>query len=103
MASSTPFTEKRPSILPKRANIHAQALSLLKKEISRNNTSIVKIRPKNYDLWLDGEEVERFIKGVENIVEIEGESGRDIEIQLSFWTKDHNISYNIEGMLVYET
>ncbi|MBW0490478.1 hypothetical protein O181_030193 [Austropuccinia psidii MF-1] len=87
MASSTPFTSKRPNTLPKRVNIHAQASTPLQQEIPRNNTPIVKIRPKDYNLWFDGKEVERFIKRVENIAEIEGASGRDIARQISFELK----------------
>ncbi|MBW0579395.1 hypothetical protein O181_119110 [Austropuccinia psidii MF-1] len=69
MASSTPFTSQRQNNLPKRVNIHSQASSPLQQEIPRNNTPIVKIRPEDYNLWLDGKEVERLIKRVENIVE----------------------------------
>ncbi|MBW0555278.1 hypothetical protein O181_094993 [Austropuccinia psidii MF-1] len=84
MASSPPFNSHRTNTLPKRVNIHAQASSPLQQEIPRNSTLIVKIRPKNYSLWFDGKEVERFIKRVENIAEIEGASGRDIAKQISF-------------------
>ncbi|MBW0511060.1 hypothetical protein O181_050775 [Austropuccinia psidii MF-1] len=98
MASSTPFTSHRPNTLPKRVNIYAQASSPLQQEIPGNNTPIVKIRQKDYNLWFDGKEVEGYIKTVENIAEIEGESGRDIARQISFWTKDQDISYHIEGM-----
>ncbi|MBW0486181.1 hypothetical protein O181_025896 [Austropuccinia psidii MF-1] len=76
MASSTPFNSQRPNTLPK---------------------------PKDYNLWFDGKEVEILIKRVENIAEIEGASGRDIARQISFWTKDQEISYHIEGMTGYET
>ncbi|MBW0467933.1 hypothetical protein O181_007648 [Austropuccinia psidii MF-1] len=86
MASSTPFTSKRPNTLPKRVNIHAQASRPLQQEIPKNITFIVKIRPKDHNLWFDGKEVEICIKIVENIVEIEGESGRDIARQIYFWT-----------------
>ncbi|MBW0518572.1 hypothetical protein O181_058287 [Austropuccinia psidii MF-1] len=103
MASSSPFTLQRPNILPKRVNIHAQASRPLKQEIPRNSIPIVKIRQKDYSLWVDGKEVERFIKRVENIVENEGESGSDSAIQISFWTIDQEISYHIEGMSGYET
>ncbi|MBW0555237.1 hypothetical protein O181_094952 [Austropuccinia psidii MF-1] len=103
MASSTPFNSQRPNTLPKKFNIHAQASSPLQQEIPQNNTPIVKIRPKDYRLWFDGKEVERFIKRVENIAENEGENGRDIERQISFWTKDQEISYHIDGMHRYET
>ncbi|MBW0531664.1 hypothetical protein O181_071379 [Austropuccinia psidii MF-1] len=64
---------------------------------------IVKIRAKDYNLWLDGKAVERFIKKAANISEIEGSSGRDISRQIEFWTKDEEIGYNIEGMPGYET
>ncbi|MBW0510648.1 hypothetical protein O181_050363 [Austropuccinia psidii MF-1] len=95
MASSTPFTAQRPNTLPKRIHINAQASSPLQQEIPINSTPIVKIRPKDYSLWFDGKEVERFIKRVENIEKIEGESVRDIARQISFWTKDQEISYHI--------
>ncbi|MBW0576605.1 hypothetical protein O181_116320 [Austropuccinia psidii MF-1] len=84
MATSTPYTEQRP-------------------KIPRNTTPTVKIRVKDYNLWFDGNDVERFIKKVENIAEIEGASGRDIARQIAFWTKDEEISYHIEGMPGYET
>ncbi|MBW0475618.1 hypothetical protein O181_015333 [Austropuccinia psidii MF-1] len=103
MASSTPFTSQTPNTLPKRVNIYAQASGPFQQEIPKNNTPIVNIRPKDYNLWLDGKEVERRIKRVENIVEIEGESGRDIARQLYLLTKDQDISYHIEGIPGYET
>ncbi|MBW0539222.1 hypothetical protein O181_078937 [Austropuccinia psidii MF-1] len=84
MASSTPFKSQRANTLPKRVNIHAQASSPLQQEIPQNNTPIFKIRPTDYNLWFNGKEVGLFIKRVENIAEIEGESGRDIERQISF-------------------
>ncbi|MBW0575291.1 hypothetical protein O181_115006 [Austropuccinia psidii MF-1] len=71
MASSTPFTSQRPNTLPKRVDIYAQASSPLKQEIPRNNTPIVKIRPKDYNLCFDGNEVEKCIKRVKNRVKIE--------------------------------
>ncbi|MBW0530798.1 hypothetical protein O181_070513 [Austropuccinia psidii MF-1] len=61
------------------------------------------MRPKDYNLWFDGKELERLIKRVENIADIEGESGRDIARQIFFWTKDQDISYHIEGIPRYET
>ncbi|MBW0471442.1 hypothetical protein O181_011157 [Austropuccinia psidii MF-1] len=103
MASSTPFTSQRPNTLPKWFNIHAQASSPLQQEILQNNSPIVKIRKKVYNLWFYGKEVERFIKRVENISEIEGESERNMAIQISFWTKEQEICYHIEGMSGYET
>ncbi|MBW0592979.1 hypothetical protein O181_132694 [Austropuccinia psidii MF-1] len=103
MATSTPYTEQRPSTLPRRVNISSQIPTPLHQEIPRNSTPIVKIRAKDYNLWFDGKDVERFIKKVENIAEIEGASGRDISRQIAFWTKDEEISYHIEGMPGYET
>ncbi|MBW0539417.1 hypothetical protein O181_079132 [Austropuccinia psidii MF-1] len=103
MASSTPFNSQRPNTPPKRVNIHAEDSSPLQQEIPRNNTPIVKIRPKDYNLLFDGKEVKKFIKRVENIAEIEGAGGRDLARQISFWTKDQEISYHIEGMPGYET
>ncbi|MBW0501931.1 hypothetical protein O181_041646 [Austropuccinia psidii MF-1] len=96
MATSTPYTEQRKSSLPRRVNISAQTPTPLHQEISRNTTPIVKIRAKDYSLWLDGKDVERFIKKFANNSEIEGESGRDISRQITFWTKDEEISYHIE-------
>ncbi|MBW0540760.1 hypothetical protein O181_080475 [Austropuccinia psidii MF-1] len=103
MATSTPYTEQRQSTLPRRVNISSQIPTPLHQEIPRNTTPIVKIGEKDYNLWLDRNDVERFINKVENIAEIEGESGRDIARQIAFWTKDEEISYHIEGMPGYET
>ncbi|MBW0578875.1 hypothetical protein O181_118590 [Austropuccinia psidii MF-1] len=103
LATSTPYTEQRPNTLPRRVNISSQIPTPLHQEIPRNTTPIVKIRAKDYNLWFDGKDVERFIKKVENIAEIEGASGRDIARQIAFWTKDEEISYHIEGMPGYET
>ncbi|MBW0593949.1 hypothetical protein O181_133664 [Austropuccinia psidii MF-1] len=80
----------------KRVNINEKDSSLLQEEISKNSTPIVKIRPKYFTLWIDGKEVERFIKIVENIAKIEGSSARDIARQISFWTKDQEGGYHIE-------
>ncbi|MBW0502240.1 hypothetical protein O181_041955 [Austropuccinia psidii MF-1] len=103
MAPSAQFTSHRPNTLPNRVNIHAQASSPLQQEIPRNSILIVRIRTKDYMLWFDGKEVEIFIKRVENIAEIEGESGRDIKKQISVWTNNQETSYHIEGMPRYET
>ncbi|MBW0564927.1 hypothetical protein O181_104642 [Austropuccinia psidii MF-1] len=103
MATSTPYTEQRQSTLPRRVNISSQIPTPLHQEISRNTTLIVKIRAKDYNLWFYGKNVERFMKKVENISEIEGESGRDISRKKALWTKDEEISYHIEGIPGYET
>ncbi|MBW0570850.1 hypothetical protein O181_110565 [Austropuccinia psidii MF-1] len=103
MDTSTPFTEQRPSTLPRIVNLSSQIPTPLHQQILRNTTPIVKIRGKDYNMWIDGKDVGRFIKKAENIAEIEGESRRDIARQIAFWTKDEEISYHIEGMPGYET
>ncbi|MBW0578892.1 hypothetical protein O181_118607 [Austropuccinia psidii MF-1] len=103
MATSTPYSQQRLSTLPRRVNISSQIPTPLHQEIPRNTTPIVKIRAKDYNLWFDGKDVERFINKVENIGKIEGASGRDIARQIGFWKKDEKISYHIEGMPGYET
>ncbi|MBW0554251.1 hypothetical protein O181_093966 [Austropuccinia psidii MF-1] len=103
MARSTPYTEQRQSTSPRIVNISSQIPTSLHQEIPTNTTSILKLRPKDYSLWFDGKDFERFIKKVENISEIESASGRDIERQIVFWTKDEGIRYHIAGMPGYET
>ncbi|MBW0556148.1 hypothetical protein O181_095863 [Austropuccinia psidii MF-1] len=103
MATSTLYTEERQSTLPRRVNISAQLPTPSHQEIPRNTTSIVKIRAKDYNLWFDGKDVERFIKKVDKIAEIEGASGRDIERQIAFWIKDEESSYHIKVIPGYET
>ncbi|MBW0558017.1 hypothetical protein O181_097732 [Austropuccinia psidii MF-1] len=103
MATSTPYTEQRQSTLPRRVNISSQILTPSHQEISKKTTSIVKIRAKDYNLCFYGKAVERFINKFENIAEIEGASQREIPRQMAFWTKDEEISYNIEGIPGYDT
>ncbi|MBW0495910.1 hypothetical protein O181_035625 [Austropuccinia psidii MF-1] len=98
MATSRHYTEQRPSTLRRRVNISSQIPTALHQDIP-----IVKIRAKDYNMWFVGKDVERFIKKVENISEIEGTSGRDIERQIEFWKKDAGVSYHIEGIPGYET
>ncbi|MBW0510516.1 hypothetical protein O181_050231 [Austropuccinia psidii MF-1] len=102
MDTSTPCTEQRPSTLPRIVNIPSQIPTPLHQQILRNTTPIVKIRSKDYNMWLDGKDVGRFIKKAESIAEIEGESRRDIARKIAFWTKDEEISYHIEGIPGYE-
>ncbi|MBW0495554.1 hypothetical protein O181_035269 [Austropuccinia psidii MF-1] len=103
MTTSTPSTEQTPSTLLRRVNVSSQITNQIHKEIPRNTTPIVKIRAKDYNMWFDGEDVEKYIKKFENISEIEGESGRDISRQIAFWTKYEEISYHIEGIPGYKT
>ncbi|MBW0545893.1 hypothetical protein O181_085608 [Austropuccinia psidii MF-1] len=84
MATSTPYREQIPGTLPRRVNIAAQIPTPLHQEIPKNTTPIVKIRAEDYNLWFDGNDVERFNKKVENIAEIGGATGRDIARQIAF-------------------
>ncbi|MBW0497578.1 hypothetical protein O181_037293 [Austropuccinia psidii MF-1] len=102
MATSTPYTEQRQSTLPRRVNVSSQIPTPLPQEIARRTTPIVKIRVKDYNLWLYGKDFERFINKAQNISEIKGANGRDIARQIVFWTKDEEISYHIKGMPGYE-
>ncbi|MBW0528270.1 hypothetical protein O181_067985 [Austropuccinia psidii MF-1] len=91
-----------PSTSPRKFNFPGLIPSPLHQESPRNNTPIVKRREKDYSLWLDGKDAERFIREVEKIAEIKVASGRDIEIQIEFWTKDKDITYHVEGIPGYE-
>ncbi|MBW0508080.1 hypothetical protein O181_047795 [Austropuccinia psidii MF-1] len=70
---------------------------------SKKHTPIVKIRPRTTTCGFMERMLKDSSKKVENIAEIEGESGRDIARQIAFWTKDEEIRYHIEGMPGYET
>ncbi|MBW0504929.1 hypothetical protein O181_044644 [Austropuccinia psidii MF-1] len=102
MDISTTYTQQRENTLQRRINISAKIPSSFHQEIPRNTTPIVKIRAKDYNMWFDGKDAERFIKKVKNIAEIEGESGKDIARKIAFWTKYEEISYHIEGITGYE-
>ncbi|MBW0462550.1 hypothetical protein O181_002265 [Austropuccinia psidii MF-1] len=58
---TTPYTEQRPSALPRRVNISSQIQTPSHLEVPSNTTPIVKIRAMDYNLWFDGKDVERFI------------------------------------------
>ncbi|MBW0560391.1 hypothetical protein O181_100106 [Austropuccinia psidii MF-1] len=103
MATSTPYIEQRQSTLPRTVNISSQIPTPLHQEIPRNTTPILKIRIKDYNMWLNGTDVERFINKVENIAEIQGESVTDIARKIAFLTKNEEISYHIDGIPAYET
>ncbi|MBW0469991.1 hypothetical protein O181_009706 [Austropuccinia psidii MF-1] len=103
MTTLTTYTEQRQSTLTRRVNISSQIPTPFHQEIPRNPTPKVKIRAKEYKLWFDGKDVERFLKKVDNIAEIEGESRRDLARQIAFWTKDEEIGSHIEGMPGYGT
>ncbi|MBW0585373.1 hypothetical protein O181_125088 [Austropuccinia psidii MF-1] len=67
MATSTPYTEQRQNNLPRRVNISSQIPTPSHQGIAKNTTPIVKIRAKDYNLWFDWKDVERFIKKAGNI------------------------------------
>ncbi|MBW0579715.1 hypothetical protein O181_119430 [Austropuccinia psidii MF-1] len=87
--TSTPVTEQKSHNAPRRVFVSTPAHpSPLQQQLSREIRLIVKIRAKDHNLWFDGKEVERVIKKVESIAEIEGAKGRDIARQIVFWTRD---------------
>ncbi|MBW0474871.1 hypothetical protein O181_014586 [Austropuccinia psidii MF-1] len=88
MGTSTPYTEQRQRTLTRKVSISVEIPTPLNQEIPINTTPIVRISAKDYSLWLDGEDVERFIKKVGDISEIERKRGSDIAQQIAFWTKD---------------
>ncbi|MBW0555212.1 hypothetical protein O181_094927 [Austropuccinia psidii MF-1] len=102
MATPTPYTEQRSSTLPRRVDISAQILTPLHQEAPRKMAPTMKIVAKDYNLWFEWKDVERFIKKVENIGEIEGASGREIARQMAFLTTDKEIRSHIEGIPGYE-
>ncbi|MBW0554253.1 hypothetical protein O181_093968 [Austropuccinia psidii MF-1] len=101
MATPTPYTEQRSNTLPRRVDISSQILTPLHQEAPRNMVPTVTIVAKDYNLWFDGNEVERFIK-VEDIGEIEGAIGREIARQITFLTTDEENRSHIEGIPGYE-
>ncbi|MBW0584453.1 hypothetical protein O181_124168 [Austropuccinia psidii MF-1] len=66
--------------------------SLLQHKISRQERPVVKIKEKYNKLNVYGEEVEKFIRKVEQIAQIEGERDEDLAMQMEFWTKEQRIS-----------
>ncbi|MBW0493445.1 hypothetical protein O181_033160 [Austropuccinia psidii MF-1] len=64
--------------------------------------TVVKIKAKDYNLNFNGQEVEKFIRKVEIIAQIEGANEEDLAMQMAFWTTDPRISDAIEEMPIYE-
>ncbi|MBW0489548.1 hypothetical protein O181_029263 [Austropuccinia psidii MF-1] len=102
-ATSTPATEPRTQNIPRRAFLTTpNNPSLLQKKVPRQERPVVKIKAKDYNINFDGEEVEKFIKKVERIAQIEVETDEDLEMQMTFCTRDQKVSDAIEAMPGYE-
>ncbi|MBW0562772.1 hypothetical protein O181_102487 [Austropuccinia psidii MF-1] len=102
-ATCTPKTEQRSqSILKKVFLTTPNHPSLLQKEIPKVTSPIVKIRAKDYNLFFDGNKVQKFIKRVEAAAEIAGASGEDIERQVLFMSASEEVKAKIEAMQGYE-
>ncbi|MBW0573611.1 hypothetical protein O181_113326 [Austropuccinia psidii MF-1] len=101
--TSTPATESRPSNIPRIVFVLTPTHpSPLQQEIPRKERSVVKIKAKNSNLNFNGEEVEKFIKKIERIAQIEGATEEDLAMQMAFWTTDSKISDTIEAMPGYK-
>ncbi|MBW0585610.1 hypothetical protein O181_125325, partial [Austropuccinia psidii MF-1] len=96
-ATSTPETNPRRAFFSTPNNPSPLQQQVLKKE-----SLVVKIKAKDYNLNFNGEEVEKFIKKVERIAQIEGATDEDLAMQMAFWTTDPRISDSIEAMPGYE-
>ncbi|MBW0581490.1 hypothetical protein O181_121205, partial [Austropuccinia psidii MF-1] len=96
-------TESRPSNIPRRVFVSTPTNpSPLQQEIPRKERSVVKSKAKNYNLNFNGQEVEKSIKKIEKIAQIEGETEEDLAMQMEFWTTYSKISDAIEAMPGYE-
>ncbi|MBW0567841.1 hypothetical protein O181_107556 [Austropuccinia psidii MF-1] len=102
-ATSTPETNPRINNIPRRAFVSTpNNPSPLQQQVLKQERPVVKIKAKDYNLNFNGEEVEKFIKKVERIAQIEGATDEDLAMQMAFWTTDPRISDAIEAMPGYE-
>ncbi|MBW0558929.1 hypothetical protein O181_098644 [Austropuccinia psidii MF-1] len=76
--------------------------SPLQNHIVRQESSLVKIKAKDYNPNFKGEEVEKCIRKVESIAQIERAREYDLEMQMEFWTIDSKISDAIGAMPGYK-
>ncbi|MBW0577412.1 hypothetical protein O181_117127, partial [Austropuccinia psidii MF-1] len=96
-------TEPRPQTHQRRAFFSTPTNpSPLQHQILRQERPVVKIKAKDYNLNFNGEEVEKFIRKVEKIAQIEGAREEDLAMQMAFWTTDSKNSDAIEAMPGYE-
>ncbi|MBW0553259.1 hypothetical protein O181_092974 [Austropuccinia psidii MF-1] len=102
-ATSTPAKEPKTQNIPRRGFVTTlNNPSPLPQQVFRQERPLVKIEAKDYHLNFDGEEVEKFIKEVERIAQIEGETDEDLAMQMAFWTTNQKVSDAIEAMPGYE-
>ncbi|MBW0526302.1 hypothetical protein O181_066017 [Austropuccinia psidii MF-1] len=102
-ATSTPETEQRTQNIPRRGLVTTpNNPSPLKQKFPRQERPVVKIKSKDHNLNLDGEEVEKFIKKVEIMAQITGATDEDLGMQMTFWTTDHKVDKAIEAIPGYE-
>ncbi|MBW0513699.1 hypothetical protein O181_053414 [Austropuccinia psidii MF-1] len=102
-ATTTPVTEPRAQSIPRRVFINTpNNPSPLPQKASRQERPVVNIKAKHYNINFDGEEVERFIRKVERIAQIEGETDEYLAMKMAFWTTETRISDSIEAMPGYE-
>ncbi|MBW0543167.1 hypothetical protein O181_082882 [Austropuccinia psidii MF-1] len=102
-ATSTPETEPRINNIPRRAFVSTHNNPRpLQQQVLKQERPVVKIKAKDYNLNFNGEEVEKFIKKVEIIAQIEGESDEDLAIKMAFWTTEPRMSDTIEAIPGYE-
>ncbi|MBW0564065.1 hypothetical protein O181_103780 [Austropuccinia psidii MF-1] len=84
--TSTPETEPRTQNIPRRVFVTIPNKPIpLQQKVPRQERPVVQIKVKYYNLNFDGEEVENFIKKVEIIEQIEGETDEYLEIQMAFF------------------
>ncbi|MBW0504492.1 hypothetical protein O181_044207 [Austropuccinia psidii MF-1] len=96
-ATSTPKTEQRSQSIPKKVSFStSNHPSPLQKEIPKVTSPIVKIRAKDYNIFFDGNEVEKFIKRVEAAAEIEGASEEDIARQVIFMSASEEVKEKLK-------
>ncbi|MBW0509412.1 hypothetical protein O181_049127 [Austropuccinia psidii MF-1] len=102
-ATSTPETESRPQPHQIREIFSTPTNpSPLKHQILRKEMPFYKIKAKDYNLNLNEEEVEKCIRKVEKIAQIDGARKEYLAMQMAFWTTDSKISGAIKGITGYE-
>ncbi|MBW0541774.1 hypothetical protein O181_081489 [Austropuccinia psidii MF-1] len=102
-ATSTSETEPKTQNIPRRVFVTTpNNPSPLQQKVPRQERPVVEIKEKDYNLNFDGEEVEKFIRKVERIAQIEGATDEHLEMQMEFWTTEPRISDAIEAIPGYE-
>ncbi|MBW0529160.1 hypothetical protein O181_068875 [Austropuccinia psidii MF-1] len=102
-AKSTPETNPRINNIPSRAFFPTpDSPSTLQQQVLKQERPVVEIKAKDYNVNFHGEEGEKFIKNVERIAQIEGETDGDLAMQMAFCTTDPRICDAIEAMPRYE-